>query len=373
MSPSPPETGALFPPRRRRTRAVHVGAVGVGGQHRVSVQTMTKTDTRDVETTLAQVREVAELGCDIVRLAVPDDAAAAALERLVDEAPIPVIADIHFRHELALRALAAGVHGLRINPGNIGGEDNVRAVVEAARERLVPIRIGVNAGSLETDIAARYGRTAQALVESAMRHVAWLEAEDYRQIKISVKASQVERTIEAYRLLSERTDYPLHVGVTEAGTLLNGTVRSSVALGLLLAEGIGDTIRVSLTDTPAAEVKVGLEILRSLGMREAGPGVISCPTCGRVQVDVVGAAQRVEFELERYYRAHPDAPRPVVAVMGCMVNGPGEAREADIAIAGGAGKFALYRHGEFEATVRESEAVDAILQRVRDWPAASDA
>jgi (E)-4-hydroxy-3-methylbut-2-enyl-diphosphate synthase len=299
---------------------------------------------------------------------VVDADAAQALAAIRREVRLPLVADIHFDHRLALAALAAGVAGLRINPGNIGGRGKVEEVVRAARERNVPIRIGVNSGSLEKDILASHGgSTAAALVESAMRHVRLLEELDYREIKISVKASDVWRTVEAYRLLARQTDYPLHLGVTEAGTLLAGAVRSSVALGILLAEGIGDTIRVSLTDAPAREVKVGLELLRSLGLRERGPAVISCPTCGRVEVDVVGLAQRVELELEAHYLEHPDAPRPVVAVMGCMVNGPGEAREADIALAGGKGRFALYVRGRHQATVEESAALPALLAEVRKW------
>jgi len=359
------------PSLRRPTRQVMVGPIAVGGDAPVSVQTMTKTDTRDVSATLGQIREVATLGCDIVRLAVPDEAAAAALGDICRETPIPVIADIHFSHVLALQALAAGVDGLRINPGNIGGEANVREVVAAARARRVPIRIGVNAGSLEKDIEQTYGNSAEALVESAMRHVQLLEKLDYHEIKISVKASDVPRTVAAYRLLAKRTDYPLHVGVTEAGTLIAGTVRSSVAMGILLAEGIGDTIRVSLTDTPSAEVKVGLELLRCLGLREAGASVISCPTCGRIEVDVVATARAVEDALETYYLENPAAARPSVAVMGCMVNGPGEAREADIAIAGGKGRFALYVDGTHRATVPEPDAVQAVLEQVRCWRGSS--
>jgi (E)-4-hydroxy-3-methylbut-2-enyl-diphosphate synthase len=258
--------------------------------------------------------------------------------------------------------------GLRINPGNIGSVAKVREIVSAARERKVPIRIGVNSGSLEKDIARKHGgSTTRALVESALRHVRILEDLNYREIKISAKASDVQRTIETYRLLAAKTKYPLHLGVTEAGTLLPGTVRSAVAMGILLSEGIGDTIRVSLTDTPAKEVKVGLELLRSLGLREPGPNVISCPTCGRIQVDVMGVAQEIETELEKYYIAHPKSPRPAVAVMGCMVNGPGEAQHADIAVAGGRGKFALYLRGRMVKTIPESKAARVILECVRRW------
>lgn len=352
---------------RRSTRQIHVGAVAVGGDAPVSVQTMTKTDTRDVDATVRQIHEVETLGCDIVRLAVPDEKAALALGPIREQVSVPLVADIHFSHELALQALASGIDGLRINPGNIGGEDRVREVVAAARERSVPIRIGVNAGSLDAEIEKQFGHTPEALVESALRHVRVLEDAGYHEIKISVKASDVPRTLAAYRLLSAKTDYPLHVGVTEAGTFLAGTVRSSVALGMLLSEGIGDTIRISLTDTPTAEVKVGLELLRCLGLREPGPSVISCPTCGRVEVDVVSVARDVEAALEEYYREQPAAARPTVAVMGCMVNGPGEARDADIAVAGGKGKFALYVGGKHQTTVPEADAVNALMERVRVW------
>jgi (E)-4-hydroxy-3-methylbut-2-enyl-diphosphate synthase len=329
---------------------------------------MTKTDTRDVAATVRQIEDLESLGCDIVRLAVVDEAAADALAAIRKAVHLPLIADIHFDYRLALRALAAGVDGLRINPGNIGGADKVREVVAAARERQAPIRVGVNAGSVEKSLLEKHGGpTAEALVESALGHVRLLEEAGYTAIKISVKASNVPKTLEAYRLLSSRTDYPLHLGVTEAGTLLAGTVRSSVAMGILLAEGIGDTIRVSLTDTPAQEVRVGLELLRCFGLRPPGPAVISCPTCGRIQIDVVSLAQRVEAELERHYRDHPDAARPVVAVMGCVVNGPGEAREADLAGAGGRGRAALYVRGEHLRTVPEAELVDALMEQVRKW------
>jgi (E)-4-hydroxy-3-methylbut-2-enyl-diphosphate synthase len=329
---------------------------------------MAKTDTRDVPATRADIAAAAAAGADLVRVAVPDEAAADALRELRAASPVPLIADIHFDHRLALRALAAGVDGLRLNPGNIGARDKVAEVVRAARERSVPIRIGVNSGSLEADLLGKYGGARpEALVESALRHARMLEDLDYREIKLSVKASDVQRTVEAYRRLAAACDYPLHIGVTEAGTFLAGTVRSSAALGILLAEGIGDTLRVSLTDTAAREVRVGLELLRCFGLREPGPAVTSCPTCGRCQVDVMAVAQRVEEALEALYRAEPSAPRPHVAVMGCMVNGPGEAREADIALAGGAGKFALYVAGKLARTVADREAVEALLEEVRRW------
>lgn len=347
---------------------MQVGAVAIGGAAPISVQTMTKTDTRDVRATVAQIHELEAAGCDIVRLAVVDEAAAKALADIRRAVRLPLIADIHFQHKLALMAIDAGIDGLRINPGNIGGADRVREVVRSAAPRRLPIRIGVNAGSLEKDLLERHGSaTPAALVESALRHVRLLEDAGHLWIKISVKASDVARTVEAYRLLSKAVDYPLHLGVTEAGTLLNGTVRSSVAMGLLIAEGIGDTLRVSLTDHPAQEVRVGLELLRCFGMRAPGPSVISCPTCGRIQIDVISLAARVETELEKFYRASPDTPRPNVAVMGCVVNGPGEAREADIAVAGGQGKGAIYVRGTFVATVPEAEIVDRLMEQVRAW------
>jgi (E)-4-hydroxy-3-methylbut-2-enyl-diphosphate synthase len=342
--------------------------VTVGGGAPVSVQTMTKTDTRDVPATVAQIRAAAELGCDIVRLAVPDRAAAEALREIRRQVAVPLVADIHFDYRLALAAVDAGVDGLRINPGNIGDRDRVRHVVAAVRPRRIPIRIGVNAGSLEPEVLARHGAaTAEALVESALRHAAWLEDEDYREIKISVKASDVPRTLAAYRLLAERTDCPLHIGVTEAGTLLAGAVRSGVGLGALLLEGIGDTLRVSLTDSPEQEVRVGLEILRALRLRPPGPCVTSCPTCGRTLADVAAVARAIESALESFYRSHPAAPRPHVAVMGCAVNGPGEAREADIALAGGRGVFTLYRRGVPAGTVPEASAASAVVRLVAEW------
>lgn len=351
---------------RHKTRCIHVGDIVIGGKSPVSVQTMTKTDTRDVSATVRQILEIEDLGCDIVRLAVPDAAAAKALAKIRARVHIPLIADIHFDHRLALLALDAGMDGLRINPGNIGGPDKVRELVRAAAGRKVPIRIGVNSGSIEKDLLAKHkGPTSEALVESAMRHVRLLEDCGWREIKISVKASDVLRTVTAYRLLSQKTSYPLHLGVTEAGTFLYGTVSSSAAMGILLAEGIGDTIRVSLTDTPHNEVKVGLALLRSLGLRAAGPNVISCPTCGRTQINITQLAGEIEAGLEGYFRSHPASRCPTVAVMGCVVNGPGEAGHADIAICGGNGRGAIYVRGKHIKTVPEHNIVKAILAEVR--------
>jgi len=356
--------------QRRETRRIMVGGVAVGGGAPVSVQTMTKTDTRNVRATLAQIREIELEGCDIVRVAVPDADAAAALRAIRAGTKMALVADIHFDHRLALQALDAGVDGLRINPGNIGSTSRVREIVKAASGRRVPIRIGVNSGSLEKDIAARYGGPVpEALVQSALRHVRILEDAGYREIKISVKASDVRATIAAYRMLADMVEYPLHLGVTEAGTLLAGSVRSAAALGALLSDGIGDTIRISLTAPPPLEVRAGLELLRAFGLRKPGASVISCPTCGRTEVDVAGLAERVERELEKHYRENPEAPRPVVAVMGCQVNGPGEARHADIAVAGGRGKFALYVRGRMRRVVPENAALEAIVEQVRMWRA----
>jgi (E)-4-hydroxy-3-methylbut-2-enyl-diphosphate synthase len=329
---------------------------------------MANARPHDEDALRRQVDEAAELGCDIVRLTVPDAESAKVFGRVRARSAVPLVADVHFDYRLALAALDAGADGLRINPGNIGGPERVRLVVAAARQRNVPIRIGVNGGSLERDLLARYGSaTPEALVESALRHAALIEAEGYREIKISVKASDVPRTLAAYRLLSSRSEYPLHLGVTEAGTFLPGTVRSCVALGALLLEGIGDTIRVSLTDAPAKEVRVGVELLRSVGLRAPGAAVTSCPTCGRTRVDVAALASRVEERLERFYREHPEAPRPHVAVMGCAVNGPGEARGADIAVAGGDGTFALFVRGEQVGLIPEAEALDRIAALVASW------
>ena len=350
---------------RTQTRPIHVGPVQVGGGAPVSVQTMANVPTTDVPAVLAQIRRADDLGCDIFRVAVPDQAAAEALPELVAQSPLPLVADIHFDHRLALAAIEAGVAALRINPGNIGGPDRVRAVVEAARPRLTPIRIGVNGGSLEKALVAKYGSaTPEALVESALGHVRLLEELDYHEIAISVKASDIPRTIAAYRLLADRVPYPLHLGLTEAGTALRGTVTSCVALSRLLEDGIGDTIRISLTAPIEQEVRVGVELLRACGLRAPGAWVTSCPTCGRTQVNLQAAAERVSDALEAFYRAHPDAKRLHVAVMGCVVNGPGEAREADLALCGGRDVFALYRHGEHLATLPPPDAIAELLRLV---------
>jgi len=338
------------------TRRIQVGTVAVGGGAPVSVQSMCNTDTRDVAATLGQIARLHEAGCEIVRCAVPDATAANALQGIVAQSPMPVIADIHFDHRLALDSLAAGVHGLRINPGNIGAVWKVQEVVKACEERQVPIRIGVNAGSLEKELLERFGHpTAEAMVESALQHIRILEDLNFVDIKVSLKASDVRRTVAAYRLLARRCDYPLHVGITEAGTTWSGTIKSAVGIGALLADGIGDTLRVSLTGDPVEEVRVGWEILKALELRERGPVFVSCPTCGRCQIDLIGVAEEVERRLH-------DLPRKlVIAVMGCVVNGPGEAREADLGIAGGRGQGLLFRRGEVVRKVPEDQLADALV------------
>ena len=336
--------------QRKQTRTVHVGTVGIGGDNPVRVQSMCNTDTRDAAATLAQINRLAEAGCEIVRLAVPDDKAAETLPAIREGSPVPLIADIHFDHRLALAALDAGIDGLRINPGNIGGEAKVDAVVRAAAERGAPIRIGVNGGSLEKDLLHKFGGpTPEAMVESGLRHVAMLEARGFSDIKISLKTSSVLNTVAAYRLMADKVDYPLHIGVTEAGTLVRGAVKSAVGLGILLSEGIGDTLRVSLTHDPVAEIGVAYEILRSLGLRERGPEIVSCPTCGRTEIDLITLAEQVEESLRGVEEVF------TVAVMGCVVNGPGEAREADIGIAGGRGLGIIFRKGEVVRKVHGNE------------------
>ena len=344
---------------RRLTRQLEVGKVKVGGGAPIAVQSMTNTKTSDPVATLEQINRLAEAGCDIVRCAVPDMAAAEGLKIIVKESPIPVIADIHFDYKLALAAIEAGVDGLRLNPGNIGDNDRVAAVVEAAKKRNIPIRIGVNAGSLPKDLLEKYGHpTPEALVEAAWRHICILEEMDYKNIKISLKAHDVPLTLAAYRLMASQCDYPLHVGITEAGTVNSGIIKSAVGIGTLLAEGIGDTIRVSLTGDPVREVKVGFEILKSLGLREYGPTLISCPTCGRTQINLEKLALEVERRLA-------EITEPItVAVMGCVVNGPGEAREADVGIAGGINEGLIFRKGEVLKKVAEADIIDELFAEI---------
>lgn len=344
---------------RRKTRELTLGSQKIGGNSKITVQSMTNTKTHDAEATLAQIRELAAAGCDIIRCAVPDMPAAEGLKRICKESPIPVIADIHFDYKLALAAIEAGVDGLRLNPGNIGGAERVRAVVEAARPKNIPIRIGVNAGSLPKDLLEKYGHpTPEAMVEAAWRHIKILEDMDYRNIKVSLKCHDVPTTLSAYRLMASQCDYPLHVGVTEAGTVNSGIIKSAVGIGTLLAEGIGDTIRVSLTGDPVNEVKVAYNILKSLGLREYGPTLISCPTCGRTQINLEKLALEVEKRLDAITEPI------VVAVMGCVVNGPGEAREADVGIAGGKGEGLIFRKGEVLRKVPEDRIIDELFVEI---------
>ncbi len=346
---------------RKRTRRITLGGVPIGGGAPVAVQSMTNTDTRDVKATVRQINELAKAGCEVVRVALLNMEAARSLDKIKKAISIPLVADIHFDHRLALMAIDKGVDGLRINPGNIGEKAKVVELVKAAKERGVPIRIGVNSGSLEKDLLKKYGRpTPEALVESAMRHVRILEDLDFLDMKVSIKASDVPTTVDAYRLMSKTAKYPLHIGVTEAGTLFSGTVKSSVGLGILLAEGIGDTMRVSLTADPVEEVRVAWEMLKALKLRERGINIISCPTCGRTQIDVIGLAMEVERRL-----SHVTKPFDV-AVMGCIVNGPGEAAQADMGIAGGKGRGLLFRRGEVIKKLKEDELADALVKEVEE-------
>ncbi len=345
--------------KRRPTRQIQIGKVAIGGGAPISVQSMTNTKTTDTEATVAQIRALQAAGCDIVRLAVPDMEAARNLGNILRQVTVPLVADIHFDYKLALEAIHQGIHALRLNPGNIGGEEKVKAVVEAAKEAGIPIRIGVNAGSLDKKILKKYGGvTPEALVESAMEHVRILEALDFHDMKISLKAHDVPLTIAAYRLMSQTVDYPLHLGITEAGTVNTGIIKSAVGIGALLAEGIGDTFRISLTGDPVVEVRVANEILKSLGLKEYGPTLVACPTCGRTSIDLPDIAAQVEEKLR-------DIEDPIeVAVMGCVVNGPGEARGADVGIAGGNGEGLIFRKGEIVRKVPEADLVNELFQEI---------
>ncbi len=345
--------------KRKETRQIHIGNVAIGGGAPISVQSMTNTKTTDTESTVAQINALQAAGCDIVRLAVPDMDAALNLGNIIKKVNVPLVADIHFDYRLALEAINQGISALRLNPGNIGGEANVKAVVAEAKLHNIPIRIGVNAGSLDKRLLAKYGGvTAEALVESAMEHVRILEAQDFYDMKISLKAHDVPLTLAAYQLMSETVDYPLHLGITEAGTARTGMIKSAVGIGALLAQGIGDTFRISLTGDPVVEVKVANEILKSLGMREYGPTLISCPTCGRTSIDLAGIADEVDKRLQ-------GITKPIsVAVMGCVVNGPGEAKGADVGIAGGNGEGLVFRKGEIIRKVKETELVEELFKEI---------
>ncbi len=345
--------------KRKKTRMIHIGPVAIGGGAPISVQSMCNTKTTDTKATVAQIKALQTAGCDIVRLAVPDMQAAKNLHNIIAQVNVPLVADIHFDYKLALEAIEQGISALRLNPGNIGGEEKVKAVVKAAKAHNVPIRIGVNAGSLDKKILAKYGGvTPEALVESAMQHVKILEALDFHDMKISLKAHDVPLTLAAYRLMSETVDYPLHLGITEAGTVNTGIIKSAVGIGALLAEGIGDTFRISLTGDPVVEVKVANEILKSLGLKEYGPTLIACPTCGRTSIDLPAIAAKVEAKLA----AIKDSID--VAVMGCVVNGPGEARGADVGIAGGNGEGLIFRKGEIIRKVPEAVLVDELFKEI---------
>ena len=341
------------------SRQIHVGTVAVGGGAPVSIQSMTNTPTHDVEATLSQIRALAAAGCDIVRVAVPDMAAARAIGALKAGSPVPLVADIHFDYRLALEAAEQGIDKIRINPGNIGAPERVRAVADACRERGIPIRIGVNGGSLEKDLLARYGGpTPEALVESALGHARLLEQFDFHDICISMESSNVPTTMRAYRLMAERYDYPLHLGVTEAGTPELGILKSAAGIGGLLALGIGDTFRVTLTADPVEEIAAAKQILKAVGLRREGPELIACPTCGRTRIDLIPMARQVEELLK-------GVDKPItVAVMGCVVNGPGEASHADVGIAGGKGEGVLFRHGEIVGKVPEDQLVPELMKLI---------
>ena len=349
-----------FTINRKKTRQIKVGEVKIGGGAPVAVQSMTNTFTQDIASTVSQIKRLEKAGCEIIRVAVPDEEAAHAIASIKEKISIPVIADIHFDFRLAIAAARAGADGLRINPGNIGSVKKVKAVVECAKEVNIPIRIGVNSGSLEKDILEKYnGASAEAMVESAVRNIELLRALDFHQIKVSIKASDVLRTVEAYRLLSSKTDLPLHVGVTEAGALFPGIVKSSLGIGMLLAEGIGDTIRVSLTRDPVEEVRTGFEILKALNIRRRGPEIISCPTCGRCRINLFDIVEEVEKAL---LTSTLDIK---IAIMGCIVNGPGEAREADIGIAGSDGNGILFKKGKVVKKIPEEKLIEVLLEEIR--------
>lgn len=346
---------------RRNTKKIKLGNIYVGGDSPITVQSMTNTDTRNISATVSQIIKLEEAGCDIIRCAVPDMEASEALEKIIKQVHIPVVADIHFDYRLALSAIKSGVSALRINPGNIGTKERIKAVAEAAKEKNIPIRIGVNSGSVEKDILSKYNNVCpEALVESALKHVTILEDLNFFDIAISIKSSNVLQMIDSYRLISKKVEYPLHVGVTESGTIWRGTIKSSVGIGTLLCEGIGDTIRVSLTGDPIEEVKVGKEILKSIGLLDSGIEFISCPTCGRTQIDLIKIAKEVEEKVSKLDK------KIKIAVMGCAVNGPGEAREADIGIAGGNGEGLIFKKGEIIKKVKEENLVEELLKEINN-------
>lgn len=348
--------------QRMKTKEVRIGNRVIGGDHPVLIQSMTNTKTENVADTVAQIKRLTAAGCDIIRCAVPTKEAAAALKEIKKQIQIPLVADIHFDYRLAIAAIESGADKIRINPGNIGSEDRVRAVVEVAKERGIPIRVGVNSGSLEKDLLEKYhGVTAEALVESALDKASLIEDMGYDNLVISIKSSDVMMCVKAHELIAEQTEHPLHVGITESGTVISGNIKSAIGLGLILSQGIGDTIRVSLTGDPIEEIKSAKIILRTLGLRKGGIEVVSCPTCGRTRIDLIGLANQVENMVA-------DIPLDIkVAVMGCVVNGPGEAREADIGIAGGVGEGLIIKHGEICKKVPEAELLPALREELLHW------
>ncbi len=346
---------------RVKTKKIKIGNIYVGGDYRITIQSMTNTDTRNVCKTVNQIKELQNAGCDIIRCAVPDIEASEAISEIVKCTEVPLVADIHFDYKLALKSIENGIAALRINPGNIGSIDKVREVAKAAKSKNIPIRIGVNSGSLQKNILNKYGKVcAEALVESALEHVNILENVNFDDIVISIKSSNVLQMIESYKIISEKVDYPLHLGVTEAGTLWRGTIKSSIGIGSLLSQGIGDTIRVSLTGDPVEEVRVGRELLKALGYLNEGVEFISCPTCGRTEINLIKIAEEVEKKLGECNK------NIKVAVMGCIVNGPGEAREADIGIAGGHGEGLIFKKGKIIKKVDEKDLVDELLKEIEN-------
>ena len=347
---------------RNKTKTVQIGNRVIGGGHPILIQSMTNTKTQDVAATVGQIEELTKAGCEIIRCAVPDMDAAKALSEIKKQISIPLVADIHFDYRLAIAAMENGADKIRINPGNIGSGERVRAVVDCAKERGIPIRVGVNSGSLEKSLLEKYsGVTAEGLVESALDKVKMIEDMGYDKLVISIKSSDVMMCVRAHELIASQTDHPLHVGITEAGTITRGNIKSAVGLGLILGQGIGDTIRVSLTGAPIEEIKSAKLILKTLGLRSGGIEVVSCPTCGRTQIDLISLAGKVENLVEQY-------PLDIkVAVMGCVVNGPGEAREADLGVAGGIGEGLLIRHGEVIKKVPEEELLEALREELEHW------
>lgn len=345
--------------KRRKSKEISIGNVKIGNNNPISVQSMCNTDTRDIEQTTRQISELADAGCELIRLAVLNKDAAYAIKELVKKSPVPLIADIHFDYRLAIECINNGISALRLNPGNIGKRENVEKVVNLAKQQNIPIRIGVNAGSLEKDLKEKNIPLHEKMVESALKHIQILEDLDFDKIKISLKSSDVLTTINAYRLMAQKCEYPLHLGVTEAGTLKNGLIKSSVGMGTLLAEGIGDTIRVSLTENPIEEVWAGFEILKSLKLRQRGVNFVSCPTCGRTQIDLISLAKKVE---ERFKNLDSNI---TIATMGCAVNGPGEASHADFGIAGGIGEGYIFKKGEIIARVPENQLLDKLEEVIK--------